>query len=334
LIRIPGQPSDLPGKGEDMSPAVNDANGVLRAGSNQLELLEFLIEKPDGKEEKYQGIYGINVSKVMEVIRMTSLTEVPKAPPYVLGIMELRGRTIPIISLAKWMGISEGKRDAGKDKIIVTEFNNTSFGFVVHQANRIRRIPWDQVQLPPDMINDELGGNITGTVLIGNNRLLLLIDLEKIVDVLSPNKGNAFTPPEGPVEPGERTKKILVVDDSAVARKQIRSILSKGNYDIDLVTDGRQAWQRLEQYYKMAREKGVSIREMVHLVLTDVEMPEMDGYTLTREIKNDKRFKTLPVIMHSSMSGESNITKGNEAGCDIYVVKFDPELLFKTVSSF
>ncbi|MDX1765225.1 MAG: chemotaxis protein [bacterium] len=317
-----------------MESAAKHDERTLRVGSNKMELLEFQIEKPGAEGELYHGVYGINVSKVMEVIRMPELTEIPNAPPFMLGLVQLRGKTIPIISLALWMGIPETARDNQNDKIIVTEFNNTSFGFVVHRANRIRRIAWDVIQLPPEMVNEKFGGNITGTTVIEDDRLLLMIDLERIVADLSPKKEDAFTPPVTTGDPDAKTRRILVADDSVVARKQIQTILSKGNFEIELVIDGRKAWHRLEEYYTQAREEGLSIRDLVHVVLTDVEMPEMDGYTLTRKIKNDDRFKVIPVIMHSSMSGESNVARGKEAGCDVYVVKFDPELLFKTVSAF
>ena len=317
-----------------MDTTVKDDERVLQVGTNKMELLEFQIEKADADGEIYQGLYGINVSKVMEVIRMPELTEIPNAPPFMLGLVQLRGKTIPVISLARWMGVPDTVRDQQNDKIIVTEFNNTSFGFVVHRANRIRRVAWDAIHLPPEMVNEKFGGNITGTTLIEGNRLLLMIDLERIVADLSSKKEDAFTPPATASEPGEKTKRLLVADDSAVARKQIQRTLSKGNFEIELVIDGQKAWERLEGYYAQAREEGLSIRDLVHVIITDVEMPEMDGYTLTRKLKNDDRFKVIPVIMHSSMSGESNVARGEESGCDVYVVKFDPELLFKTVAGF
>lgn len=317
-----------------MTKTVNHDDRILRVATNKMELLEFQIEIAGAGSEKRSGVYGINVSKVMEVIRMPILTDIPKAPPFVLGLMHLRGKTIPVISLAQWMGIPETERDLENDKVIVTEFNNTAFGFVVQRANRIRRVAWEDIQLPPEIVNEKFGGNITGTTLIEDDAFLLMIDLERIVADLSPNKEDLFTPPA--VVPGhdQKKKRLLVADDSAVARKQIERILSKGYFEVELVIDGKKAWERLEEYYNQAREEGVSIRELVHLVVTDVEMPEMDGYTLTRKIKEDERFRGLPVIMHSSMSGESNVARGKESGCDVYVVKFDPELLFKTVASY
>lgn len=317
-----------------MDTTVKDGERVLPGGTNKMELLEFQIEKPGAEGEIYQGLYGINVSKVMEVIRMPDLTDIPNAPPFMLGLVQLRGKTIPVISLTRWMGIPDTVRNHQNDKIIVTEFNNTSFGFVVHRANRIRRIAWEAIQLPPEMVNEKFGGNITGTTLIEDNRLLLLIDLERIVADLSPKKEDFFTPPVTASETGKETKRLLVADDSAVARRQIQGILSKGNFEIELVINGEKAWDRLEAYYTQAREEGLSIRDLVHVIITDVEMPEMDGYTLTRKLKNDDRFKVIPVIMHSSMGGESNVSRGKESGCDVYVVKFDPELLFKTVAGF
>ncbi len=308
---------------------------ILKVGTNQFELLEFWIEREEENGEIYKGVYGINVSKVLEVIRMTELTEVPKPQPYLLGIIQLRGKTIPIISLAKWMGIPEAKRDKQDNKIIVAEFNNIPLGFEVHQVNRIRRIAWEKIHVPPELVNEQHGGTITGTTLLDDNRLLLIIDLEKIVDELSPIKKEAvFKAP--PTEMGKTGKKrnILVADDSLVARKQVQMSLIKGNFDVETVVNGREALEKLEGYYKISKEKGIPIRDLLYLVVCDVEMPQMDGYTFTRIVKNDVRFRDIPVILHSSLSGKANIAKGKGCGCDSYMVKFDPKDLLEEVSSF
>ncbi len=306
---------------------------VLKVGTNQMELLEFHIERQDEDGTVYTGRYGINVAKVLEVIQMPELTEVPASEPYLLGIMNLRGTTIPLLSLAKWMRIPEPERKPASDKVVITEFNGVRMGFIVHRAARIRRVAWKEIQIPPEIVNEKYGGSITGTITLEDKRLLLLIDVEKIVADMSPEQNVTF---EIPRTPGAEKKKrsILVADDSLVARKQILRTLSQGNFEVDLVINGREAWDRMQAYYERSREEGLPLRDLVHLVLTDVEMPEMDGYTLTKKIKEDERFRQIPVVLHSSLSGEANIDKATSVGCNAYVVKFDPDLLFQTVDSF
>ncbi len=307
---------------------------VLKVGTNKIELLEFHVDKENDDGTVTQGVYGINISKVTEVIRMAEITEVPHMPPFIMGIMHLRGKTIPVVNLAKWLGIREPKKDMQNNKIIVAEFNNTPLGFVVHQTTKIRRIEWEKISIPPEVMNEKYGGNITGTTMIEDKQILLILDLEKVLAELVPDKATALENIEAVKMQNGNKRKILVADDSLVARKQVAHVLKKANYEVDLVVDGKQAWERLNELYEANRGKSGSFRDEVYLVLSDVEMPEMDGYTLTKKIKNDARFNELPVILHSSLSGEANTEKGKQVGCDHYVVKFDPELLFKVISQF
>ncbi len=306
---------------------------VLKVGTNEMELLEFYIERQEEDGTVYTGRYGINVAKVLEVIRMPELTEVPVSKPYLVGIMNLRGTTIPLLSLAKWMKIREPERNPASNKVVITEFNAVRMGFIVHQAARIRRVAWKEIQIPPEIINQKYGGSITGTVTLEDQRLLLMIDLEKIVADMCPGKEAALEAVPPPIAE-KKKRSILVADDSLVARKQILKVLSHGNFEVDVVVNGRQAWDRMQAYYKRSQEEGLPLRDLVHLVLTDVEMPEMDGYTLTKKIKQDERFRQIPVVLHSSLSGEANADKANSVGCNAYLVKFDPERLFQTVSAF
>jgi len=307
---------------------------VLKVGTNKIELLEFHIDKENEDGTITRGIYGINVSKVTEVIRMANITEVPHVPPFILGIINLREKTIPIVNLAKWLGLREPKRDMAKNKIIVAELNNTPLGFVVHQTTKIRRIEWENISIPPKIMNEKYGGNITGTTKIEEEQILLILDLEKILAELSSSKEESLEAIVAIKNQQGEKRKILVADDSLVARKQVANALKKADYEVDMVADGRQAWDRLNELYEANKEKIGSMRDVIYLVLSDVEMPEMDGYTLTKKIKNDARFMEIPVILHSSLSGEANTEKAKQAGCDHYVVKFDPELLFQAIDQY
>lgn len=317
-----------------MSTGLCNDELVLKVGTNKIELLEFHVNKENDDGTVTKGIYGINVSKVIEVIRMTEITEVPHVPPFIMGIMHLRGKTIPIVNLAKWLGIREPKEGKENNKIIVAEFNNTPLGFVVHQTTKIRRIEWEKISIPPEVMNDKYGGNITGTTMIDNEQILLILDLEKILAELVPDKATALENIEAVRMESGRKRRILVADDSLVARKQVAHVLKKADYEVDMVVDGKQAWDRLNELYEANKGKDGSFRDIIYLVLSDVEMPEMDGYTLTRKIKDDARFKEIPVILHSSLSGQANTEKGKQVGCDHYVVKFDPELLFRAISQY
>jgi len=265
---------------------------------------------------------------------MTDLTQVPNQPPYLLGMLHLRGRTVPVISLAGWLKIPEPAAARDKAKIIVAEFNSVTVGFVVHQTTRIRRLPWERILVPPALLNEKYSGCITGTTEVEDGRILLILDLEQVLADLSLQREEGFEPPDGGKTRKNRDKTILVVDDSRVARTQVIQVLVKGGYRVETAGNGRAAWEHLEAAYRRAGEQGVPLRKLVHLVLTDIEMPEMDGYTLTRRIKEDERFRGLPVILHSSLSGKANIRKGKQAGCDEYVTKFDPDILFGTVERF
>lgn len=324
----------MAGKEMEMGSLMNQQELVLRAGTNQIELLEFWLEKEREDGEIYRGIYGINVSKVLEVIRMTELTEVPNVPPVVMGMIQLRGISVPVVSLAQWLNIKEPKVHNDNRKIIIAEFNDTRIGFVVHQTSRIRRTPWEQIKVPPALIKEEYEGCITGTTLIEDEQTLLILDLEKVVAELTPDHECSFEIPKSVQIEENARKRILVVDDSLVARKQVMRVLKKGNYQVELCVNGQEAWQCIMNYYRLAQNEGVPIRQKLYLVITDVEMPAMDGYTLARKIKEDERLRGLPVILHSSLSGEANIKKGREVGCDEYITKFDPGLLFSTVSRF
>jgi len=317
-----------------MSTGLCNDELVLKVGTNKIELLEFHIDKENEDGSVSQGLYGINVSKVTEVIRMTDITQVPHLPPFLMGIIQLRGKTIPLVNLAKWLGITEPKRPMEKNKIIVAEFNNTPLGFIVHQTTKIRRIEWEQISTPPEIMNERYGGNITGTTMIENDRLLLILDLEKILAELTSNKENSDGALQAAKKKDGGHRRILVADDSLVARKQVAYVLKKANYEVDMVVDGKQAWNRLNELYETSQGKINSFRDVVYLVLSDVEMPEMDGYTLTKKIKGDPRFREIPVVLHSSLSGEANTDKGKQVGCDHYVVKFDPELLFNAINQF
>lgn len=198
---------------------------VLKTGSNEMELVDFRIFKQTG-DKVYEGIYGVNVAKVREIIKMPSLTELPGVPEYIEGIFDLRGVVIPVINLAKWMQIKEPKEAAVKPRVIIAEFSEILIGFIVHEAKRIRRISWSDIEAASFSASSGAldKGKITGVTRIENDDVLLILDLESIVEELG------IYSPKIEVEIDESktlSGLALVLDDSSTARKLVKDTLEK-----------------------------------------------------------------------------------------------------------
>jgi two-component system chemotaxis response regulator CheV len=293
---------------------------MLRVDSNEMELVDFRIYKKmlDGKV--YEGIYGINVSKVKEIIKMPELTELPGGGEYIEGIFDLRGVVVPVVNLAKWMGIKVPLLEDMKltPRVIITEFNNVLIGFVVHEAKRIRRISWKDIE--PATFSASHGNidksKITGITRIENNEILLILDLESIVEEVGLYNPNLDTDMSIDTFDGI----VLVVDDSNTARKIEEEALKKMGFDVVEGTDGEDALQKLEDLYAVYGNK---IKTKLKLILSDVEMPKMDGFHFAARVKDDSRFEGIPIVFSSSISDAFSEARGKEAGADEYLVKFD-----------
>ena len=301
-------------------------NLILQVGTNQMELVDFRMFQEEEGGGIREGIYGVNVSKVIEIIRMPpTLTPVPDSNPYQAGIINLRGQVIPVINLAKWMKIKEPDCIEPKTKqIIVTEFSSVRLGFIVHKASQIRRISWKEI-VPITMATTgrHTGSKVTGTVKLSEEEVLLILDFESIVDEMGIFGRQEETLDRMTEKKNNEHRYILAADDSPVALNRLTKALQKGGFSVMGVKNGQEAMEKLRMQRDLDPEK--NIMNKVALLITDVEMPVMDGYTLTKEVKADPTLKALPVLMHSSMSGKENVRKGKEAGADDYIVKFDPE---------
>jgi two-component system chemotaxis response regulator CheV len=292
---------------------------TLKTGQNELEIIDFRIfeRKEDGSI--YQWILGVNVAKVREVLRMPKLTKVPNMPPEIEGMAEIRGELIPVVSLAKWMKISE--EEEFKKYLLFMEFLREKVGVIIHSAKRIRRIQWSDIKKAPDILNTRLNGRITGVV-DTEEGLLLILDFEGILSDM--NLLTVFN-----VKPDQEIKakkklRILVAEDSAVARKIIKDILESAGHEVIMTESGKQAWEKLNEIFEKAKAEGKSVRDYIDLVLTDIEMPEMDGLTLTNLIKNTAGFLNLPVVVNTTLSDEANKQKA-------FSVKFDASHLLELV---
>jgi two-component system chemotaxis response regulator CheV len=246
-------------------------------------------------------------------------------PVGVEGLISLRGNVIPVLALAKVMGIDAPGDPLGAS-MMVTEYSKRTLGFLVHEVDRIIRVEWDKVRAP-DNVTSSSHHYITAITELQDGKLVSILDVETI---LASTFGEAVVGQIHPLE-GAGDVNVFFVDDSAVARKKIAETLDKLGVRHKHALNGLEAWTRLEGMASHAQQRGMSLREEVSLILVDAEMPEMDGYVLTRNIKADARFEGIPVVMHSSLSSEANRAMGKSVGVDAYVAKFDADVLAETL---
>lgn len=299
---------------------------TLKTGQNELEIIDFRIFEKKDDGSIYQWILGVNVAKVREVLRMPNLTKVPNMPKEIEGLAEIRGELIPVVSIAKWIGIPEPEEF--KKYLLFMEFLREKVGIIIHGAKRIRRIRWSDIKKAPDVLNTKLNGRITGVV-DTEEGLLLILDFEGILNDM--NLLHVFRTSEEETFTAKRKLKILVAEDSAVARKIIKDILESAGHEVIITESGKQAWEKLNQLFDKAKSEGKNIKDYIDLVLTDIEMPEMDGLTLTNLIKHTPGFLNLPVIINTTLSDDANKQKALLVGSDDYLVKFDSTHLLELV---
>ncbi|MDD5299696.1 MAG: chemotaxis protein [Gallionella sp.] len=295
------------------------------AGTNKLEILMFSLgtDNRTGREETF----GINVFKVREVMRIPAITRAPEMPNAVEGMVSLRGTLVPVIDLAKYIGI---ETDSKPDIMIVTEYNGHTQGFLVRAVDNILRLDWSAMRVPPQMLVAEMGGLVTAITELKDKRLVMMLDVEKVL-----SETGHFDSDETifkSVQPLGKDRTVFFADDSSVARNQITKTLDAMQVKHISAINGRQAWDELLKLADYADAANRPLKEMVNVILTDVEMPEMDGYMLTRKIKSDKRFAGIPVLMHSSLSSTSNEQMGKAVGVDEYVPKFEAQKLAQTLA--
>ncbi len=287
------------------------------AGSNKMEILLFSL----GTRETF----GINVFKVREVGRTPHITKTPNMPKGVEGLVSLRGNVIPVISLVSFLDTQGQVVERGKT-MMVAEYSKRTLGFLVHEVDRIIRVDWEKVKAPESVLstNQVL---ITAITELENGTLVSILDVEQI---LANAFGEAIIVDVPPAHVSEDIG-VFFVDDSVVARKKITEVLDRLKVKHKHATNGAEAWTRLQGLAAHAQQTGVNLRDDVRLILVDAEMPEMDGYVLTKSIKADSRFDGIPVVMHSSLSSEANRAMGQAVGVDAYVAKFDAEVLADTL---
>jgi two-component system chemotaxis response regulator CheV len=295
------------------------------AGTNKLEILLFSLG-PDSRTGRCET-FGINVFKVREVMRTPPITSAPEMPSAVEGMVSLRGALVPVVDLARYAGVQS---DTPRDIMIVTEYAGHTQGFLVEGVDTILRLDWSQMRVPPDMLMAEMGGLVTAVTELADGRLVMMMDVEKVLSDTTNYDDDLVFRSIKPLDKPELT--VFFADDSIVARKQITRTLEAMGVKYVSAINGREAWVELEKMANYAQAAGRKASDMISLVLTDVEMPEMDGYILTKKIKSDPRFVGVPVIMHSSLSGMSNQQLGKSVGVDEYVAKFEAQRLSEVLT--
>ena len=281
-------------------------------GQNRLELLLFRLE---GNQ-----LYGINVFKVKEVLQCPKLTIMPKSSRVVRGVASLRGGTIPILDLAIATG-GTGLEDLKSSFVIITEYNTKVQGFLVRSVERIVNMNWEEIHPPPKGTGRD---HYLTAVTRVDNQLVEIIDVEKILAEVAPTSEVIS---DGVVDVATQakavTKRVLICDDSSVARKQVIRCLETIGVEVVALNDGRAAYDYLRG---MVAEGKQPERELLMLI-SDIEMPEMDGYTLTAEIRADPRMQKLHIILHTSLSGVFNQAMVKKVGADDFLAKFRPDEL-------
>lgn len=297
------------------------------AGTNKFELLIFRLGAD--RNSNTREVFGMNVLKVREALIMPSITPMPGAPRHVLGVANIRGQIIPVIDLPSVVGCTPSARNI----LLVTEYERSVQGFAVEEVDEIVRLDWDRVVSAE---KSAAGALVTSLARLDENeesaRLALILDVESILRETLPSRFNSgeeitYVPPMQ-LPPGSV---IVYADDSSVARRQIEAVLTRCKLPFVGAKTGKEAWELIKRLAQEARRAGFPVTHKVAMLLTDLEMPEMDGFTLTRQLKEDELLKCIPVVIHSSLSGSANESHARKVNADGFVAKFVADELVREV---
>lgn len=284
---------------------------LLDSGTNELEIILFNLN---------DSVFGINVLKVREIINAESVTKIPNSHENVEGIIRLREEVIPVVDLAKVLNMKPSD-NPGNDKFIISELNQIKIAFRVHHVSRIHRISWEQIEKPTELSAGDQAYAI-GIIKL-EDQMPILLDFEKVVVEIDPQSGvnvDRLTV----LGPRERsTKKIIVAEDSAILRELLKDTLAEAGYEnVTFFENGQDAWEHLKG---LANDESIEPTEEVNLIITDIEMPQMDGHHLTKQIKEIPRLSEVPVIIFSSLITNDLFHKGERVGASAQVSK--PEIV-------
>lgn len=299
-----------------MSGVLEEVNRRTQlVGQNRMELLLFYLGD--------RQLFGINVFKVREVIPCPPLKRMPDSHAVVAGIASIRGQTVALIDMARAIG-KRPLSSTDNSFVIMTEFNRTVQGFLVSAVDRIVNLNWDTIRPPPKGTDN---GSFLTAVTNVDDHLVEIVDVEKVLELVTGPAGEVsaeLLQPAG--AEGERVRRVLVADDSSVARNQIRRALDEIGVESVIVKDGREALETLKEMIAAG-----DIHAQISMVISDIEMPEMDGYTLTAELRRLPELAGMYVMLHSSLSGQFNTAMVEQAGANRFLPKFSPDELAEAV---
>jgi len=288
-----------------------DTNILLETGTNELEILEFVISG---------NSYGINVAKITELMQIQEVQEMPLAHPCVEGIFQPRNEVYTIVDLSRYLGLGDSE-DPSKDIFIITNFNQMNIAFHVHAVESIFRISWNDIEKPDSIIYGGQSGVVTGIAKV-NDRLISILDFEKITFDISPETGIDLSTVKVYTGQDREHTPIVVAEDSALLRKMLTEALhTSGYHNLIILNNGEEAWEHINRI----KDSGTAdILSKVSCLITDIEMPRMDGHRLTKLIKTDPVLMDIPVLIFSSLIDENMQKKGEEVGANAQLSK--PEI--------
>ena len=303
---------------------------LLESGTNELEIIEFQLRKqrPDGSEKVSH--YGINVAKVREVIRVPETTDYPNPQPHLVGVFSLRDSLIPLVDLGGWLGVKTPTAFETKN-VIVTDFNRMANGFLVDSVSRIHRISWGEVESPSQFLESGEQDCVVAVVR-RSDRLIMILDFEKIISDINPElsmekydvKEDRKVIIDDRMMAKRQANTLLVVDDSAFIRKLIESTLRTAGYNVLAAKDGADAYEMLQEFELVAEEENLPVSDLVSMIISDVEMPRMDGLHLVKRLREGQAYRNTPILMFSSIMSEENRHKALNLGANDTMTK--PEI--------
>ncbi|MFC0560451.1 chemotaxis protein [Halalkalibacter alkalisediminis] len=299
---------------------IKHSNILLESGTNELEIVMFSVGS---------STFGINVLKVREIINPMLITATPNGHEHVEGIIHLRQEVIPVVNLAKVLKLPESKNPV-QDKFIISELNQTKVAFHVHGVSRIHRISWEQIEKPSELSQGSLSAMI-GIVKM-DELMALLLDFEKIVVDINPESGLSIDQVKALGLRQRSTKRILIAEDSAILRKLLHDTLAEAGYEsLQFFENGKSAWEYLE----FLAEEGIDeVNRRIDVIITDIEMPQMDGHHLTVKIKENQVLSHIPVLIFSSLITNDLFHKGERVGADAQISKPEIVKLVETIDQF
>lgn len=295
-----------------------DTGILLESGTNELELLEFKVAG---------NYYGINVAKIREILPYTKPTPIPNSHPSIEGIIMPRDQVISVINLEYSLGFSSRDKE-NRDMLVVTEFNQLNTAFHVDAVVGIHRVRWNDIIAPDETINSSVQCGATGIVKI-QDKLIIILDFERILEEIVPESSLKTSDIE---KLGERTRNeqpILIAEDSHLLRELLKECLTKAGYsNLSIMNNGQEAWDKLLEYKETGKPK-----ECVKCVITDIEMPQMDGHHLIKLIRDDAAFENLPIIVFSSLVNDEMKRKGESLGATEQLSKPEIGELIKVIDN-